>query len=151
MTTRRCTQRQFLLQPDPETNQIFLYVLALAAQRSEVDVILPSVQADHHHTVTRDRHGRIVEFYEYLHKLTARAMNAHRGRFENFWASEQTSVVELVGVEDIIDKIVYAATNPVKDGLVAKVHHWPGVNGLRALLERRTITVKRPRKRERVV
>jgi putative transposase len=33
----------------------------------------------------------------------------------------------------------------VKDGLVAKVHHWPGVNGLRALLEHRTIRVRRPR------
>jgi hypothetical protein len=43
------------------------------------------------------------------------------------------------------EKIVYAATNPVKDGLVARVHHWPGVNGLRDLLARRTITVKRPR------
>ena len=145
MITRRCTQRQFLLRPDAETNQIYLYVLALAAQRTAVDVILPAVQANHHHTVAHDRHGRIVEFYELLHTLTARAMNCLRGRFENFWASEQTSVVGLIGVEAVIDKIVYAATNPVKDGLVAKVHQWPGVNGLRALLERRTIVVKRPR------
>ena len=42
MITRRCTQRQLLLRPDPETNQIFLYVLGLAAQRTGVDVILPS-------------------------------------------------------------------------------------------------------------
>jgi putative transposase len=145
MITRRATQRQFLLRPDSETNQTFLYALALAAERTGVDVILPSVQANHHHTVTYDRHGRLVEFYQYLHTLTARAMNAWRGRFENFWATEQTSVVRLVGVDDLVEKIVYAATNPVKDGLVAKVHHWPGVNGLRALLDRRTITVKRPR------
>ena len=145
MITRRCTQRQLLLRPDPETNQIFLYVLGLAAQRTGVAVILPSAQANHHHAVTLDRSGRLPEFYEHLHKLVARAMNTHRRRFENFWASGQTSVVELVGVEDVIEKIVYAATNPVKDGLVARVHHWPGANGLRALLERRTITVKRPR------
>jgi putative transposase len=145
MITRRCAHRELLLRPDDETNEIFLYVLAVAAARTGVQVILPSVQANHHHTVTHDPLGRLVEFYEHLHKLVARAMNVHRGRFENFWASEQTSVVELVGVEDIVEKIVYAATNPVKDGLVARVHHWPGVNGLRALLERRTITVKKPR------
>ena len=146
MITRRCTQRQLLLRPDDEVNQIILYVMVLAAQLTGVLVILPSVQANHHHTIVHDPHGRIVEFYEYLHKMTARAINRVRGRFENLWSSEQTSVVRLVGLEDIIDKIVYAATNPVKDGLVARVHQWPGVNGLRALLKQRTIVVKRPRR-----
>ncbi len=49
----------------------------------------------------------------------ARAMNALRGRFENFWAVEPTSVVRLVTVDDLIDKIADAATNPVTAGLVA--------------------------------
>ena len=47
MITRRCTQRQFLLRPDAITNQTFLYVLALAAERTGVEVILPSVQSNH--------------------------------------------------------------------------------------------------------
>ena len=145
LITRRATQRELLLRPDDATNRTVLYVMALAAQRTGVEIILPSVQANHHHTAAYDRYGRAPEFNQYFHGVTARAMNALRGRFENFWASEQTSVVRLVDVEDVIDKVVYAATNPVKDGLVAKVHHWPGVNGLRALLTRRTITVERPR------
>jgi hypothetical protein len=33
-----------------------------------------------------------------------------------------------------MNKLVYVAPNPVKDRLVDKVHHWPGVNGLAALL-----------------
>jgi putative transposase len=41
--------------------------------------------------------------------------------------------------------MVYAATNPVAGLLVERVHHWPGVNGLGALLAGRTLTVKRPR------
>ena len=48
MVTRRCTQRQFLLRPDPETNNIFLYCLAEAAARFEIDVLLPSVLSNHH-------------------------------------------------------------------------------------------------------
>lgn len=51
----------------------------------------------------------------------------------------------MVETQDVLDKLVYAATNPVKDGLVQRVHHWPGVNGLSALLDRRPITVERPR------
>jgi len=42
-------------------------------------------------------------------------------------------------------KLVYVATNPVKDGLVEKAHQWPGVNGLAALLGGRTLHATRPR------
>ncbi|MCE9577911.1 MAG: hypothetical protein K8W52_32565 [Deltaproteobacteria bacterium] len=145
MLTRRCTQRQFLLRPDSATNNTFLYCLADAAQRFEIDVILPSVMSNHHHTIVFDRHGRIVEFIEHLHKFVAKAMNALRGRRENFWSSEAPCVVRLVDRADILDKLVYAATNPVKDRLVDRVHHWPGVNGLSALLNQRPIVVARPR------
>lgn len=44
----------------------------------------------------------------------------------------------------MIDKLVYTATNPVKDNLVDRVHHWPGVNGLHALLTRQPLRAKRP-------
>jgi hypothetical protein len=48
MVTRRCTQRQFLLRPDPETNNAFIYCLAVAAQRCEIDVLLPCALSNHH-------------------------------------------------------------------------------------------------------
>ena len=145
MITRRCTQRQFLLRPDAATNNAFIYCLGEAALRFQIDVILPSVLSNHHHTVVYDRHGKIIEFVEHLHKLVAKAQNALRGRWENFWSSEQVCLVRLVDAADVLDKIVYAATNPVKDRLVERVHHWPGVNGLSALLNRRPLEADRPR------
>ena len=145
MVTRRTTQRQFLLRPDEETNQTYLYVLGLAAERTGVDLIHAVTMSNHEHVECHDRHGTRVEFYQYLHELVARATNALRGRFENFWSTEQTSVVKLVEVDDVIAKVVYAATNPVTAGLVERVHHWPGVNTLRALLDKVPIVVKRPR------
>jgi hypothetical protein len=77
--------------------------------------------------------GRYPEFIEHFHKLLARSQNALRGRCENFWASEQTCVVKLVGREAVLDKLIYTATNPVLSHLVERVHHWPGVNGFSAL------------------
>jgi hypothetical protein len=74
----------------------------------------------------------------------ARRQNALRGRWENFWPSEQTCVVKLVDREAVIDKLVYTATNPVLDDLVERVHHWPGVNGLVVLLTARPIRATRP-------
>ena len=145
MVTRRCTQRQFLLRPDEETNNVFLYCLAEAAARYGIDVILPVVLSNHHHTCVYDRHGTIAQFAQYLHRLVAITMNDLRGRNENLWNSGQPSYLRLENPEDVIDKIVYAATNPVNAHLVERVHQWPGVNGLSALLNGRPLTATRPR------
>jgi putative transposase len=144
LITRRCSQRQFLLRPDPATNNAFLYCLIHAALRCQVDVLLPCAMSNHYHVVIYDRAGRYPEFIEHFHKLLARSQNALRGRWENFWASEQTCVVKLVGRDAIVDKLVYTATNPVLDHLVERVHHWPGINGLSALVNGRSLRATRP-------
>ena len=84
-------------------------------------------------------------FTERFHKLLAKCQNAWRGRWENLWSSEQVCVVHLVEPADVMHKLVYVATNPVKDRLVEKAHQWPGVNGLAALLGGRTLHAMRPR------
>jgi REP element-mobilizing transposase RayT len=144
LITRRCTQREFLLRPDTATNNAFLYCLISAALRCEVEVLLPCAMSNHYHVVIYDRLGRYPEFIEHFHKLVARSQNALRGRWENFWATEQTCVVKLVGRDAVIDKLVYAATNPVLDDLVDRVYHWPGVNGFGALVGGRTLHATRP-------
>jgi putative transposase len=144
LVTRRCTQRQFLLRPDAETNNNFLYCLAVAAERSDVDILLPCAMSNHYHAVVYDRHGNLPVFTEHFHKLLAKSQNALRGRWENMWATEQVCVVRLEGLDDVLAKLVYVATNPVNDGLVAKVHHWPGFHGLAALLADRPMTARRP-------
>ena len=62
MINRRCTQRQFLLRPDPATNNVFTYCLAEAAQRCQIEVLLSCAMSNHHHTVIYDRWGRYPEF-----------------------------------------------------------------------------------------
>jgi REP element-mobilizing transposase RayT len=144
MITRRCTQRQFLLRPDRETNNAVIYCLAIAAQRYEVDVLDFVQMSNHLHDAIYDRHGNAPAFYEHFHKLLAKCMNALRGRWENFFSSEQVCVVRLENREDVVNKLVYIATNPVKDGLVARVDDWPGASGYRALLGGQPLRAKRP-------
>jgi len=143
--TRRCTQRQFLLRPDDETNNAFVYCLADAAQRTGVQVILSQMESNHHHTAAYDPDGRHPEFREHLHKMMAKCQNALRGRWENMWSSEESCVVEVITAEDLLNQLVYIAINPVKDGLVEKVHHWPGPNFVRALLRGKPLKATRPR------
>jgi putative transposase len=145
MITRRCTQRQFLMRPDPETNNAFVYCLAVAAQRCRVRVLFTVAMSNHHHTGIADPEGNYPEFLEHFHKLFAKCQNALRGRWENFWSSEQTSVVRLVESHDIIDKMTYAHSNPVKDGLVEKALHWPGVSSIDAITRDRPLVASRPK------
>ncbi len=144
LLTRRCTQRMFLMRPDDDTNNAFVYCLAEAAQRFEIDVLLPVAESNHHHTVIFDRHGRCPQFIEHFHKMFARCQNALRGRSENLWATVEPSVTRLVDRGAVIAKLIYAASNPVKDGLVEHVHHWPGVNGYGRLLQGRPMHATRP-------
>ena len=82
MVTRRCTQRQFLLRPDDETNNAFLYCLAEAAARFGLIVLLPQMMSNHHHTVLYDPDGRINEFTAHFHKLLAKCQNVLRRRWD---------------------------------------------------------------------
>ena len=144
MLTRRCTQRQFLMRPDDEMNNAFLYCVIEAAQKFGISLILPQMMSNHHHTVSDDALGYAAEFYHRFHTHLAKCTNALRGRWENMLSSEPPCVVELAEVDDLVEKLVYAATNPVKDGLVEKVHQWPGPRTVAALITGRPLKATRP-------
>jgi hypothetical protein len=133
------------MRPDPETNNAFIYCLAEASTRFGIKVLFTIAMANHHHTGIYDDEGNYPAFIEHFHKLFAKCQNALRGRWENFWASEQTSVVHLAESTDIVDKMTYALTNPVKDGLVEKADQWPGVSSLNVLEHGRPLTAHRPK------
>jgi REP element-mobilizing transposase RayT len=145
MITRRCSERRFFLRPDEDTNNAFVYCLALAATRAKVRVTFSVAMSNHHHTGIHDPDGNFPVFTEHFHGLLARCQNAHLGRFENFWSSESASVVHLVDPNDILDKMTYAFTNPTAADLVDSVEEWPGVTTFHATLSGGHITATRPR------
>jgi putative transposase len=145
LITRRCSERRFFLRPDDDTNNAFIYCLALAAMRANVQVTFSTAMSNHHHTGIHDPDGNFPIFTEHFHGLLARCQNAHLGRFENFWSSEPTSVVRLVEANDILDKMTYAFTNPTAADLVDTIEEWPGVTTFDATLSGGHITATRPK------
>jgi REP element-mobilizing transposase RayT len=127
LITRRCQHRTFRLRPSMETNRIFLYCLAFAAERTGVVVHACCVMSNHHHLVITDARGLLPVFLRELHRLTAKAINASQGQWENLWAAEPCNAVRLVTDEDVEDKIAYVISNPVAAGLVPQPEQWPGV------------------------
>jgi len=145
MITRRCSERRFFLRPNEDTNNAFIYCLALAATRAKVQATFSVAMSNHHHTGIHDPDGNFPIFTEHFHGLLARCQNAHLGRFENFWSSEPASVVHLVEPNDILDKMAYAFTNPTAADLVDSVEEWPGVTTFHATLSGGRITATRPK------
>jgi REP element-mobilizing transposase RayT len=127
LITRRCLHREYLLRPCRQLNQIFAYVLAVAARRYGVEVHAFCVLSNHYHLVVTDPQARLPAFQQYLGAFVARAANASLGRFETFWAPHSFSAVTLGTPEDLIAKAAYTLANPVAAGLVKAGHLWPGL------------------------
>ncbi|HET8569781.1 MAG TPA: hypothetical protein VFM93_12455 [Candidatus Limnocylindria bacterium] len=144
LVTRRCTQRLLLLRPSKATNGIFLYLLAVAAERFEIEVHAFCVLSNHFHLVVTDPHARLPAFHQFLDGLVARAVNASLGRWETFWAPSSYSAVTLVSRRDVVDKAAYVLANPVAAGLVGSGSAWPGVWSAPAQIGGCALAVRRP-------
>jgi len=73
LITRRCSERRFFLRPSAETNEIFLYVLAVAAQRHRILVHVVCVLSNHYHLLVTDPDARLPAFMQYLDSLVGGA------------------------------------------------------------------------------
>ncbi|MBL9015374.1 MAG: hypothetical protein JNL83_14415 [Myxococcales bacterium] len=133
-----------MLTPSRECNNAVVYCLIVAVQKTGVCLLDFMTMPNHPHYAVLDRKGEIVAFYTEFHRLLAKCRNAQLGRWENFWASQQTNVVRLETRDDLMNKLVYIATNPVTAGLVERVEEWPGAFGYLALINGEPLRATRP-------
>ncbi len=127
LISNRCSQRQFLLKPSRVTSDVFLYLLAVAAQRQGIRIHAYCVMSNHYHLVLTDPDARLPAFQRYLDSLVGRAINALYGRRETFWGSDTYSAVALTAAQDVVEKAAYTLANPVAAGLVRAGRRWPGL------------------------
>ena len=119
----------------------FHLLMGIAAKKTGIEVHAIVVLSNHYHIILTDPYARLPEFMDHLHKLVAKCVNASLGRWENLWSSEKPSAVVLENDNDVLEKLVYTACNPVAAGLVAKATQWPG---LIAFLPGQTLKANRP-------
>jgi REP element-mobilizing transposase RayT len=146
LVTRRCSERRFFLKPCRLTNEIFLYVLAVAARRYGILVHAFCVLSNHCHLIVTDVDAQLPAFMQYLDSLVARAVNASLGRFEAFWATDGSySAVEPLDPADVVAKTAYVLANPVAAGLVRRGAEWPGLWTAPEQIGVAKITARRPK------
>ena len=127
LITRRTLRRHHLLRPDPATNNLFIYAIAICAQRYQIRVHALCVMSTHYHLVATDVLGHLPQFLAQLHRIVALALKVMRKWEGPVWDHESTSLVRLETHEAIVDKIAYCLANPVAAGLVSSSFDWPGV------------------------
>jgi REP-associated tyrosine transposase len=144
LVTRRCSERRLFLRPSKKTDAIFLYLLAVAANRYGIRVHAFCVLSTHFHLIVTDPDARLPEFHRYLDGLVARAMNCALGRWERFWGPDSYSAVRLETDDAVLEKMVYVLANPAAAGLVRRGTEWPGLWSDPDLIGGAPIVVERP-------
>lgn len=144
LLTRRCALRNYLLRPGRLTNEVFGYVLAVAARRHGILLHAYCVLSNHYHLVVTDPRAHLPRFVQFLNATVARALNAALDREDFFWDSRPYSAVVLPTPADAADKAAYALANPVAAGLVERGAQWPGLWSNPAQLGSGRVEVRRP-------
>ena len=142
--SRRTLRRHHLLRPDPATNNLFIYALAVCAKRFEIRVHAVCLMSTHYHLVVTDVCGLLPLFLAHFHRMVALAIKVARKWEGPVWDHESTSAVRLETREAIVDKIAYCVANPVAAGLVYFARDWPGVSAHAVEFVRDPLTARRP-------
>ena len=134
LITRRCTQRQFLIRPSEQINEIIRFCLAYAAEKHGIQLHAAVFMGNHHHLILTDPEAKLPKFMGWLNEYVAKCVNAVLGRYECLWSSpESYSCVRIEGEdatslqENTLEKLLYVLTNPVSAGLIRSAHLWPGM------------------------
>ena len=131
LLTHRCSERRFFLKPSPEVDQAFLFCLLHAAAKYGVRLHAFVAMSNHFHMVVTDGDEvQLPDFMCWFNSQVARCLNAHYGRWENFWTPGPYSRQVLGDVEAVLEEIAYTIANPVLADLVKRPEDWPGVISL---------------------
>ena len=130
--TRRTNFRKAVLAPwDPQVQQAWLYILATAAERYDVDVHHTNLVINHHHTLATFRNQSAAPFLSRLHQpmscflstlLPKRGFDA----VDQVWDNRQPHRMRLLDAPAMMAQLVYHQVQHMAAGLVDQPSQAPG-------------------------
>jgi hypothetical protein len=130
--------RQFLFKPDPVVKNIIGAAAGRAQKKYPVKIYWLDFNINHKHSGraplsdSAEDLENVVKFDQLFNSLVARGINKHLGREGALYSTRNRSV-EAIDDSSLEQQLLYAVTNPVKDGLVDRVAHWKGVSSYNQL------------------
>jgi putative transposase len=145
LLTRNTSQRSYFLRPSKELKEAVLYCIADAQAQHPVLIHAFCAMSNHIHVVFTDPDGTAPLFVQAMNQNIARYVNCSLGRFGAMWeGGARPNYCVLPESGDMLDKVVYTLTNPVKAGLVSEHHLWPGAISSAVQIAKGSIATKRP-------
>ena len=133
------SERRFFLRPSKLVNAIIAGVVAVAAQRYDVGIIASVALSNHMHLIVKvrdvEQQGLFAQFVE---ANIATEINRLLGRRGHFW-ERRYMAIPIEGRAKLEERMAYLLGQGVKEGLVARVLHWPGLHFARAAMFGRVI------------
>ena len=126
--TQRTVDRTFLFKPDPETRNIIGAAAGRAQKRYPVKIYFIDFNINHKHTGraplsnSPEHLENLFRFDQLFNSLLARGINRKLDR-EGPIFSGRNRTDEARDNPSLEQQLIYAVTNPVKDGLVERVAH----------------------------
>ena len=134
--TCRTLQGRFLLKPSRTLNDLILGVLGRAQELYPVKICGLVFLSTHYHMLLWVPDARLMaRFMEYVGGNIAREAGRLAGWREKFWGRRYQHIVVSQEEAAQVARLKYLLSNGCKEGLVARPQEWPGVHGVRALLE----------------
>ena len=128
---QRTVDRQFFFKPDPLVRNIIGAAAGRMQKKFPVKIYWLLFNINHKQDGIAPLSGdpkhlqNVVSFNQQLNSIIAREINRHIGRDGGVFSSRNRSE-EAVDDLSLEQQMLYAITNPVKDGLVDRVAHWKG-------------------------
>lgn len=135
---QRTVDRQFLFKPDPAVRNIIGAAAGRAQRRFPVKLYWLDFNINHKQTGREalsdspEHIQNLVRFDQLFNSLVAHGINRLLGREGPLYSTRNRSE-EATDDASLEQQLLYAVTNPVKDGLVERVAHWKGVSSYHQL------------------
>ena len=147
LVTRNTSERRYFLRPSSELREAILYCIADAQAQHPVAIHAFCAMSNHLHIVFTDLDGTAPLFVQVMNQNIARFVNCTLRRYGAMWeGGARPNYCVLPQGGDVMDKVVYTITNPVKAGLVDRHQHWPGALSTPSQIAKGRIPTKRPKK-----
>ena len=136
--TQRTVDRQFFFKPDETVRNIIGACAGRALKKYPVKLYWLDFNINHKQdgmapiSDSPEHLLNLIKFDQLFNSLVAREINRHLDR-EGPLFSTRNRADEAIDDASLEQQLLYAVTNPVKDGLVDRVSHWKGFSSYEQL------------------
>ena len=122
-------QNRFLLRPSPELNTVVAGIIGCAQRRFHMEICAVAVLSSHLHLLVRPRDAaHLAAFMCFLKTNLSKAVARLHGWHGPIFQGRYRSVTVSNEATDQVEAMRYVLSQGVKEGLVDRVSHWPGVH-----------------------